>query len=209
MNIGVGDTKVMIIIVDAYNLLRSIPPYKKAITEQERARFIIQLGTYGHRKKHKMVIVFDGGPHEWPFKENGKTVQIVYSGMHESADDYIKEYIDLHKAKDLLLVSSDSELNRYAQHHNIPSIDSSTFSQLLHQELKTKKTVSSQQQDHVVKLTQDREFSSSAQDMLDKLMIEASKHVSEKSEDFVQNRSQKKDEFTKQERVLLQKLKKL
>src|SRR5579863_9041291 len=102
----------MIIVVDAYNLLRSVPPYKKTITDRERVAFIAQLSAYGRRKGHKIVIVFDGGPYEWPHKENGKTVQIVYSGIHESADDYIKEYVDAHKAKDLLLVSSDSELNR-------------------------------------------------------------------------------------------------
>lgn len=199
----------MIIIVDAYNLLRATPPYKKTITDKERKQFIAHLSTYGRNKGHKVVIVFDGGPHEWPFKENMKIVQVVYSGIHESADDYIKEYIEGHRAKDLLLVSSDNELNRYAEYRNIPSIDSSTFSQILHQELITKTTFTTQQKDLVVKLAQDKEFSSDAQNMLDKLMTEASKNISEKSEDFAGNRSTKKDHFTKQERMLLQKLKKL
>src|SRR5690349_924443 len=109
----------MIIVLDAYNLLRAIPPYKKTISQKERAQFIAQLSAYARSKGHKVIIVFDGGPHEWPFKENMKFVQVVYSGMHESADEYIKEYIEIHKAKDLLLVSSDTELNRYAQNRNI------------------------------------------------------------------------------------------
>lgn len=199
----------MIILVDAYNLLRATPPYKKTITEKERMQFIARLSGYGRNKGHKIVIVFDGGPHEWPFKENMKVVQIVYSGMHETADDYIKEYIEGHKAKDLLLVSSDSELNRYAQHRNIPSIDSATFSQLLYEEMKNSKSSSAKPQDTIVKIAQDKEFSSDAQDMLDKLMTQASKTVSEKSEDFSQTRTMKKDQLTKEERILLQKLKKL
>jgi predicted RNA-binding protein with PIN domain len=199
----------MIIVVDAYNLLRATPPYKKTITEKERMQFIAQLSGYGRHKGHKIVIVFDGGPHEWPFKENMKIVQVVYSGIHESADDYIKEYIDGHKAKDLLLVSSDSELNRYAQHRNIPSIDSSTFAQLLHEELAAKKNLSIKPPDKIVKLAQDKEFNSSAQDVLDNLMMEASRNVSEKSEDFSKARTIKKDQLTKEERILLQKLKKL
>jgi len=199
----------MIIVVDAYNLLRATPPYKKTITDKERAQFIAQLSGYGRNKGHKIVIVFDGGPHEWPFKENMKIVQVVYSGMHETADDYIKEYIQAHKAKDLLLVSSDSELNRYAEHHTIPSIDSSTFSQLLHEELAVPKNSSTKSPDKIVKLAQDKEFGNNAQEMLDKLMTQASKNVSEKSEDFAQGRSAKKDHLTKQERILLQKLKKL
>ena len=201
----------MIIIVDAYNLLRATPPYKKTITEKERMQFIAQLSSYGRRKGHKIIIVFDGGPYEWPFKENMKIVQVVYSGIHESADDYIKEYIQAHKAKDLLLVSSDNELNRYAQHVHIPSIDSSTFAQLVYEEF-SQKSSHAKKQDVIVKLSQDKQFKESAQDILDRLMIEASKNVAEKSEDFYnsrKNRDSKKEHLSKQDRVLLEKLKKL
>jgi len=194
----------MIIIVDAYNLLRSVPPYKKTVTDQERAKFIAHLGVYGRRKGHKMIIVFDGGPHEWPFKENRKAMSIVYSGIHESADDYIKEYIEAYREKDLLLVSSDSELNRCAARYNIPSIDSSSFQQLLYQELSVTESVSAKQSE-VVKL--------GAQQLdIDTLMIEASKSVPIKSEDLApvsKNRDSKKAQVSKQERALLKKLHKL
>lgn len=195
----------MIIVIDAYNLLRAIPPYKKTITDQERVKFITQLSGYGCRKGHKMVIVFDGGPHEWPFKEKMKTVTVVYSGIHESADDYIKEYIDIHKAKDLLLVSSDSELNRYAARLGIPSIDSSTFNQLLKQELFIRQSsVKNKRNDQVVILHD------TAED-IDAIMMEASKNVPVKSEDFVANKDRvtNSDQVNKQERALLKKLKKL
>ena len=195
----------MIIVVDAYNLLRSVPPYKKTITDKERMHFIAQLTVYGKRKGHKMVIVFDGGPHEWPFKENHKTVTIVYSGMHESADDYIKEYLDAHHAKDLLLVSSDSELNRCAARLGIPSIDSSSFYQLLHQELSLKKTVS-EKQSEVIKLSHENSPD------IDALMIEASKSIPIKSDDIVpisKKRDANKAQTSKQERALLKKLNKL
>jgi len=195
----------MIIVVDAYNLLRAVPPYKKTITDKERVQFIAQLSAYGRRKSHKMVIVFDGGPHEWPFKENMKTVQVVYSGIHESADDYIKEYIDIHKAKDLMLVSSDSELNRYAARLNIPSIDSSTFHQLLMQELSTRQSSVAHQTHNQVVIMHDTSES------IDAIMLEASKNVPIKSDDFVTNkdRAASSERVSKQERVLLKKLKKL
>ena len=195
----------MIIIVDAYNLLRSIPPYKKTVTDQERARFIAQLGAYGRRKGHKMVIVFDGGPHEWPFKENRKTMTIVYSGIHESADDYIKEYLEAHHAKDLLLVSSDSELNRWSARLNIPSIDSIAFAQLLYQELSVKQSIV-EKESVVIKLHHDN-------DTVDivALMMEASKSVPIKSEDFAasKKRESNKEQVGKGERALLKKLNKL
>lgn len=194
----------MIIVVDAYNLLRSVPPYKKNITDKERMHFIAQLSAYGRRKGHKIVIVFDGGPHEWPFKENMKIVTVVYSGIHESADDYIKEYIDAHRTQDLLLVSSDNELNRWAERLNIPSIDSSTFAQLMHQELSTKQ-VASDKQHEVVKL-HDNDMS-----YIDTLMMEASKLVPQKSEDLISDKktTDVKHQHKKHERALLKKLKKL
>ena len=195
----------MIIVVDAYNLLRAVPPYKKTITDKERVQFIAQLSAYGRRKGHKVVIVFDGGPHEWPFKENMKTVLVVYSGIHESADDYIKEYIDIHKAKDLMLVSSDSELNRYAARLNIPSIDSSTFHQLLMQELSARQSsVAVQSNDQVVIMHDSAES-------IDAIMMEASKNVPVKSEDFVvqKDRAARSEHVSKQERALLKKLNKL
>jgi predicted RNA-binding protein with PIN domain len=198
-------TCIMIIIVDAYNLLRAIPPYKKTITDQERAQFIAQLGSYGRRKGHKIVIVFDGGPHEWPFREKMKTVEVVYSGIHETADDYIKEYIDGHRAKDLLLVSSDSELNQFAARLQIPSIDSSSFNQLVHEELRTK-AVTHKKADVVVKLAHDNPID------IDALMLEASKTVPVKSEDFAfghKERDAKKAQLGKDERALLKKLNKL
>lgn len=207
-----GASKTVIIIIDAYNLLHAMPGYKKAMTDRERAHFIAQLSGYGRHKGHKMVIVFDGGPYDWPFRETMKAVQVVYSGIHESADDYIKEYIQAHKAKDVLLVSSDTELNRYAQHHKIPSIDSATFSRLLREDLTTKKSAGAPQKNEAVKLAQDNEFGAVAQEMLDKLMMEASKRVTEKSEDFAELRDKgdmKKNKMSKEERALLEKLKKL
>ncbi len=196
----------MIIVVDAYNLLRSVPPYKKTITDKERAQFIAQLSAYGRRKGHKVVIVFDGGPHEWPFKEQMKRVTVVYSGIHETADDYIKEYVEAHHTQDLLLVSSDSELNRWAERLNIPSIDSSTFSHLLHQELSTKEVVA-EKDSIVTKLHHENDAFD-----IDELMLQASKIVPQKSEDVVSGPKRhhvKKNEINKRERELLKKLKKL
>jgi predicted RNA-binding protein with PIN domain len=196
----------MIIIVDAYNLLRAVPPYKRTITDNERAQFIKNLSAYGRRKGHKVVIVFDGGPYEWPSKENMKTVTVVYSGIHQTADDYIKEYVEAHKAKDLLLVTSDSELNRFAARVQIPSIDSSVFQQLLHEELRVKEAVVQKNADVVVKLAQDNHT------YIDELMVQASKAVPIKSEDLApagKGRDAKKTQHGKDERALLKKLNKL
>src|SRR5207237_574215 len=103
------------------------------------------------------------------------------------------------------------ELNRYAQYHNISSIDSALFSRLLHEELATKNNAAVQRKSEVIKLAQDDEFGSVAQEMLDKIMIQASKKVIEKSEDYVRHNKtgENKNTMSKEERVLLKKLKKL
>lgn len=194
----------MIIIVDAYNLLRAIPPYKATITEHERNDFVRQLAEYGRRKNHKIVLVFDGGSHTWPFKVAAKRIQIVYSGINESADDYIKGYCDSHRGQDLLLVSSDRDLNSYAARLRIPSIDSEDFHHMVAQELKTKKNNNAKHRDSEVTILHD-----SAEE-LNQLMLEASKNISIKAED-IENSSQRlnKNQLSKQERALLKKLNKL
>jgi len=194
----------MIIVIDAYNLLRAVPPYKKTITDKERVQFIARLGAYGRKKGHKMVIVFDGGPYEWPQKESHKTVLIMYSGINLKADDCIKEYMDQHREQDVLLVSSDSELNRYAAQRSIASIDSVAFAQLVKQAFSDTDTLRLVHDDSVTKLAQ------GGNPDIDELMRQASKKVPVKSEDVVQkNHVSKKLQPAKEERRLLKKLGKL
>lgn len=195
----------MIIVIDAYNLLRTVPPYKKTITDQERKQFLAQLGRYGRFKGHKVVVVFDGGPYEWPVKEKQLSVVVVYSGIHETADDYIREYIEAHRAKEMLLVTSDRELNGYAAQFSVPSIDSFAFYQLL-QEAKSQSISKVDTNQAIVKTTGE------AREEIDFLMMNASKVVPEKAEDMNikdQNRASKKRQLNKEERILLKKLRKL
>jgi predicted RNA-binding protein with PIN domain len=195
----------MIIIVDAYNLLRTVPPYKKKITDQERKQFIAYLRRYGRIKGHKMVIVFDGGPYEWPVKEKQLGILVVYSGIHESADDYIREYIEAQRAKEMLLVTSDRELNNYAAHFSVPSIDSFAFYQLL-QEAKNHESSKVYTEQVIVKTTESQLTD------IDLIMMNASSVVPEKAEDIITNnksRESKKRQLVKEERLLLKKLRKL
>lgn len=194
----------MIIVIDAYNLLHAMPFYKKTLTDLQRARFIKQLAVYGQRKGHKMVLVFDGGRFEWPQKEKIHSVYVIYSGIHESADDYIKDYLEKNRSKDLLLVSSDTEINRYAQRISIPSIDSVGFCVLLNEALQEKNSVQTNSQ-AIVKMTQDTSYD------IDELMINAAKNMPVKADDIgnSQTKNVKSNRMNKQDRALLKKLNKL
>ena len=192
----------MIIVIDAYNLLHAIPSYNRMLSDRDRMRFIVALSRYGKAKNHSIVLVFDGGPYEWPFKESIHGVIVVSSGVHESADSYIKEYIEKHKSADVLLVSSDNDLNLYAQRRSIPSIDSVVFYGLLYNTIKganTKSTAAS-----IVKTSQDDT------ELIDDLMRKASIKVPTKSDDVAVNDiCVTKKKRSKQDRILLKKLHKL
>ena len=194
----------MIIVIDAYNLLHATPFFKKTLTDQERARFVKHLGVYGQRKGHKIVLVFDGGRFEWPQKEKMHSVQVVYSGIHESADDYIKEYLEKNRSKDLLVVSSDTEINSYAQRLSIPSIDSVGFCVLLKEALQ-KSNNTDKSTETIVKMKHE------THDDIDKIMVDAAKNMLIKTDDVVNtgDRKVKNKRASKQERVLLKKLNKL
>lgn len=194
----------MIIVIDGYNILKqqaSIPQ----ISDKERMTFIAQLNQYARRKNHRIILVFDGGPYESVYKEMVNVVAVIYSGARKTADDVIKNYISKNSTLDLLLVSSDRELNRYASRFGVASIDSHAFYLLLQEDIddrRLKKSVCNKGQ--IIKLTESVNFE------LDQLMENSLGEVPIKQEDIVSNDiicDQRK--MTKKDRTLLKKLKKL
>ena len=49
----------------------------RQITQAERNAFIAQLGKYGRLKHHEIILVFDGGPSDWVYKERINGVLVV------------------------------------------------------------------------------------------------------------------------------------
>ena len=197
----------MIIVIDGYNVLKQSLK-KKQIADKAKNQFIAQLNRYGTKKNHDMVVVFDGGISSWPEKEHSGTVTVVHSGTRESADDYIMRYLDEHKSKELLLISTDRSLGQHAWNLNIESIDAVDFYQLLQEEIEPDDATHRSTQEHAVKLTQ-REYPE-----LDELMHQASKNVVPKKET---NSDQQRaaptqrpgQTISKKERRMLKKIKKL
>src|SRR5690349_18507069 len=124
----------MIIVVDGYNLIKNVIPGRE-VNEPERRKFLALFGAYAQRKKHSLVVVFDGGPYEWVHKENVLGVQVMYSGTRETADEVIVKYLYVQRTKELLLVSSDHEICVAASRLEIPSIGSLDFYGLMKEAL--------------------------------------------------------------------------
>jgi len=190
----------MIIIVDAYNVLKQIK--KGLINQFERNAFIKKLRQYGCTKRYSIVVVFDGGQCTWPMIEKNDPVAIVYSGDHLSADDYIRRYIKEHKNKELMLVTNDGELKKNAQRYEVDALDSLVFYALLssnahERSSKTKKN------GQLIKLSQD------TLSEVDALMATVESIPEEKKDDYIGSRASHGFTASKKERKINKKTKKL
>ncbi len=167
----------MVILIDGYNLLKRI--IGPVTLETQRKSFIARLRRYSAKKKHTIVLVFDGGITNFVSKEIELGLTIIHSGYKQLADDVIKDYLADHAGtEELVLITSDRELRSFAQKLSVESIASDDFFKLLkaaEEETKTslKKTI---QKDIAYKLSEQENPE------LDILMVAT--NIQEKKEDF-------------------------
>jgi predicted RNA-binding protein with PIN domain len=193
----------MLIIVDAYNVIKQVIS-KKKITSIQRRSFLNLLLVYSKRKGHQIVAVFDGYCDDDSCLNTFGSIRIIYSGATQTADEYIKEYLEKCDPQNSLLVSSDNELNRVADLLGIPSIDAKHFYRFLQEKVIVQKN-------NLVKSTQQAiKTSAESNNALDCIMEEGSLYVSVKA-DLQENklRAKQTDVLGKKNRQLLIKLKKL
>jgi len=192
----------MILLIDGYNILKRQHGVR-FIDDAIRARFIRNVAGYARYSGNKVVIVFDGQAQDDAFERHGRGVQVVYSGSRETADDYIKRYVEKHSSKDLMLVTSDRELNGVADRYKIPSLDAHEFVHVLRY-CESERSGQAAAQTPLIKST------SEEQPELDELMATASKTIQPKSDDVkIVNRKSSAQKMSKKERELLKKVKKL
>lgn len=191
----------MIVVVDGYNILKKMIGTNIA-SQKQQTQFMSLLNTYAQKKNIAILLVFDGGLSPWVEKYAlSPRITVIYSGKQQSADDYIKEYLDTHKNEDIVLASSDRELNRYAARENITSLDASVFIQLL-QETTIMRVPQPKASASLKKITEECNAD------VDALMQELGDVPQKK---ITQEKDTKKNSITlsKHERKLLKKLKKL
>jgi predicted RNA-binding protein with PIN domain len=190
----------MIILIDGYNVLKRMGPNIQ-VSEYERRAFIKRMGSYAHKKGHEVIVIFDAGPYDWIHKERLDGLTVVYSGQFQTADEFIMQYLDANQAKEILVVSSDNEIGRYASGLEVPSIGSEDFLRLINDALLQEELIA----DEEVSVT----LNNTMQD-LDEIMREASKQVPIKGEDIRQGRIKNVGrEMSRTEKKLYRILKKL
>jgi hypothetical protein len=195
----------MVLIIDAYNMLKQLVR-ERDVSESQRIHFITLLKKYAQRKRHTLVVVFDGGQYQWVHKEHMGAIQVVYSGVRHTADEYITHYLQEHHTKDVLLISADHELRLVAARLSIPCIDPMDFYALIQQALSSQE-IGSLYESQLIKLN-----GAQVHDV-DIVMEQASKRVPVKHVDTMVQRqhhiSTGRHKGSRIERKLLQILKKL
>lgn len=125
-NIQHTHERMMNIIIDGYNLLKQLLT-REMVLEKERAWFFNLARAYAKKKRHSLFIIYDGGPYERPTTDQKGQVTVIFSGRKESADDVIKSIIEDQVLRNVLLVSTDRQLNAHAAGYDVPSLDSLDF----------------------------------------------------------------------------------
>ncbi|RTL05894.1 hypothetical protein EKK58_06675 [Candidatus Dependentiae bacterium] len=116
----------MELLIDGYNLFKQIAGVQFLSSVQIKS-YVETLFKYAEKKNLQTLLIFDGGLSSYPMHQQHGLLHIVYVGKHKTADDAIKQTIEEQAGKDILLVSSDRELNRIADYYNIASIDVHDF----------------------------------------------------------------------------------
>jgi predicted RNA-binding protein with PIN domain len=121
----------MIILIDAYNLLKTVL-HVKFISDSQRMQFLHLFDRYAqHRPSNQIILVFDGGQDLYEVEQNYKHITLFYSGSMQIADDVIKKKLCAYKSHDILLITCDRELRRYAANYQIESLGSLEFYKIL------------------------------------------------------------------------------
>ncbi len=188
----------MHIIVDGYNILKQVLHNTHISLEQRRA-FINMLGKYAAKKNHQIAVVFDGGPTVWPQQEKDHGVTVLYSGTKQSADEIIMGTLEK-KRHNLLVVSSDHEIQRAARTHGLATMNAIEFYTLVRQELQSKQE---KKPTGIIKTTGEEN------ELLDMLMQNAMQPMHKTEDQESQERHSHGKKLSKKERVYLQKIKKL
>lgn len=193
----------MVLLIDAYNLLKQL--FGPIVSEKQRSEYIQKLATYAMIKRHRIILMFDGGFFEYPTREKQGNVESINVGKKRTADQAIMEYIDQHTTKDTLLISSDRALIDYASNHDVVALDSVIFSEYIKRALEKPKTKPTTK--GVYKLHPE-----SGSQEIDALMLQASEHMEQKPEDQIMSEhrlSNKGARLSKRERRIMTIVKKL
>lgn len=201
----------MIIVVDAYNLLHQVFPHAARLPEAKLRQFIQQLGRYQKLRGQEIVLVFDSGPLLHATREVRSGIAVVFSGQKQSADEWIVDFVERHRGKELLLVSRDRKLIEACAPFGCDAVDVVDFYRIVMQAIFEDKESAQWllRHERVEKYEHEEGEPGEGQEALDALMAGADVARGGKKNEEEVHRGAKEPTPSKEERRITKKIKKL
>ncbi|MBS1259369.1 MAG: hypothetical protein MAG551_02439 [Candidatus Scalindua arabica] len=110
----------MDIIVDGYNVIFKIPELgystEKCDIEVLRNRFLALLEQYKEKRKHKLIVVFDGKGHGNSSEARAAGIDVVFSREDLDADEEIKRIVSKSaNPRHTTVVTADRDIEQYVK----------------------------------------------------------------------------------------------
>lgn len=121
----------MNLVIDGYNLIHASPDFLNADQKGEPQQALTSaLKIYRAQKKHRITVVFDGGPSAQPSRASMNGIPLVYAGAELSADDVIAKMARKQGAG-ITVITDDRELAGRCGKHGSQVIGSREFAAAL------------------------------------------------------------------------------
>ena len=110
----------MDIIVDGYNVIFKIPELGnstgKCDIEILRSRFLALLEQYKEKRRHKLIVVFDGKGHGNSSEARAAGIDVVFSREDLDADEEIKRIVsDSETPRHITVITADRDIEQYVK----------------------------------------------------------------------------------------------
>lgn len=123
----------MILLLDAYNIIRHLFVHKEAEADARRDWFMQRMARYFAAKQgpvKQVIVVFDGGLFGHRQRDIYRGVVRLYAGRGHSADDVLVEYAEKY-GNQAVVVTNDRELQQRCKQHHGAVVSVKEFDQLV------------------------------------------------------------------------------
>ena len=200
----------MVLLIDGYNLLKSVYSHHKGRLDKQREQLIRQLGYYKEKKSaiKDIIAVFDGGIFPHPSREVHNGIVTIFAGYKSNADRWIIGYVDRNQHREIMVITRDREIIRKCESLGAQILSTHEFYDLFQNALL--EDVAEQQSDDGDTKRFDGEQDESS-DALDILMEQASLQAFDKNEEeYAQpDRKGASHHLSKKDKKRLKKIEKL
>ncbi len=122
----------MDIIIDGYNVIFKISELgystEKCDIEVLRNRLLTLLEQYKEKRKHKLIVVFDGQGHGNSLETRAAGIDVVFSRHDLDADEEIKRMVSVSEnPKHITVITSDRDIEQYVKKYGCKVVDALSF----------------------------------------------------------------------------------